>query len=318
LLARALFASTAGVFLFLGGLTTAAYASGNGSGGASNSGASNSGASNSGASNAGPPSDAAQAQSSSASGGTSSNFNGNKGHFQVEGVPDCGPTPCGNDNDPHPGCTLTIQLFGYPSGTDSAGIVIAGQAPSGTGKVLSDSFKFQGKSSPNGSLLDAERTYPITTSQLSGAGLKSQPQQGYHLRIDVSVNGQPAKSKVIWYDCPSGAPVTGVVPQVGTPQNQLSNDTPAVPDSSPTTTPGLGGGAGAGTHSSTDAAPVKPSVAADTPATLTNSAHATGASRPRGFLAFTGWNVALALAIAASAVGIGLALVKLSHRRRVA
>jgi hypothetical protein len=308
LLARALFASTAGVFLILGGLTTAAYASGNGSGGASNSGASN----------AGPPSDAAQAQSSSASGGTSSNANGNKGHFQVEGVPDCGPTPCGNDNDPHPGCTLTIQLFGYPSGTDSAGIVIAGQAPSGTGKVLSDSFKFQGKSSPNGSLLDAERTYPITTSQLSGAGLKSQPQQGYHLRIDVSVNGQPAKSKVIWYDCPSGAPVTGVVPQVGTPQNQLSNDTPAVPDSSPTTTPGLGGGAGAGTHSSTDAAPVKPSVAADTPATLTNSAHATGSSRPRGFLAFTGWNVALALAIAASAVGIGLALVKLSHRRRVA
>jgi hypothetical protein len=304
LLARALAASAAGVFLVLGGLTATAYASGDGSGGGSN---------------AGPPSDAAQAQSMSASGGTSSTgFNGNKGHVQIEGAPDCGATPCGNDNDPHVGCTLTVQFFGYPSGTNSAGVVIAGQAPSGTGKILTDSFTFAGKSSPNGSLLDTSKTYSITVTQLGAAGLKSQPKQGYHLRIDVSVNGEPAKSKVVWYGCPTPAAVAGLSRQVTTTTTPTTVDhdlslalgsskDSAKPDSS---------GISMDSAALPDTPAGKPSLLTDTPVATRSAAKAAGDSH--GFLAFTGWDVLLGLALAAAAVGTGLWLVAVSRRRQLA
>jgi hypothetical protein len=307
LLARALLGAATGVFVIIGGLTATAYASGSGPGGGST---------------AGPPSDAAQAQSQSAAGGGSSTgFNGNKGHVQIEGAPDCGTTPCGNDNDPHPGCTLTLQLFGYPSGTNSAGVVIAGQAPSGTGRALTDSFRFPGNTGgPNGSTLDFEKTYSVTTLQLAAAGLKSQAQQGYHLRIDVSVNGNPAKSKVIWYGCPVGSPSPGLVHQSGTPQEQIPGGPSARPDSSAQTTlagssPGSGG---FDTAALPDTPAGKPLLSADTPAALTSAAPARPSADSSGFLAFTGWDLLLALAVAGSAGAAGLGLVKLSRKRRLA
>jgi len=128
--------------------------------------------------------------------------NGNKGHIQIEGAPDCATTVCGTDNDPHvSGCTLTVELFGYPSGTNAAGLTITGQAPSGTATVLTDTFTFTVPTTapPNGSLLDTSRTYTPTASQLSA--LTPQPNQGYHLRVEVSVNGFHAKAHVVWLDC---------------------------------------------------------------------------------------------------------------------
>jgi hypothetical protein len=303
LLTRAFVLLSAGVLVLLGGLTATAHAQGNGSGGGSN---------------AGPPSDAAQARSASATGVGSSAASNNRGHIQIEGVPDCGGTACGNDNDPHVGCTLTVQFFGYPSGTDSAGVVIAGQAPSGSGRVLTDSFHFSGNSNagtpPYGSHLDYSKTYSITVTQLGSAGLKSQPQQGYHLRIDVSVNGEPAKSKVVWYGCPSTAG-SGVTPAVTTqPQKLVGGDTPTVP-----TTVATSSRSAAVIAALPDTPAGKPSgVLTDTPATLAKAAAAKPAGGSSGFLAFTGWDALLALAVAAVAVGAGTWMVKVSRRRRLA
>lgn len=302
LLTRAFAVSSAGVLVLLGGLTATAHAQTNGSGGGSN---------------AGPPSDAAQARSASAPTATSTGSN-NRGHIQIEGAPDCGGTPCGNDNDPHVGCTLTIQFFGYPSGTDSAGVVIAGQAPSGTGRVLTDSFKFVGNGNsgtpPFGNHLDTSKTYTITVTQLGAAGLKSQPQQGYHLRIDVSVNGEHAKSKVVWYGCPATAG-SGVTPQVQTtpPQKVLGGDRPSVP-----TTVATPPKSAADIAALPDTPAGKPSVLVDTPATLAKATPAKPAGNSSGFLAFTGWDAIVALALAAAAVGAGTWLVRVSRRRSFA
>jgi hypothetical protein len=215
---------------------------------------------------------------------------------------------------------LTVQFFGYPSGTDSAGVVIAGQAPSGTGRVLTDSFQFLGNSNsshpPYGNHLDTFKTYTITVTQLGAAGLKSQPQQGYHLRIDVSVNGKHAKSKVVWYGCPSTATGDSAqTPAVTTtvPQKVLQGDTPAVPTTVATSSKNAVDSAAL-----PDTPAGKPSVLVDTPATLVNAAPAKPAGGSSGFLAFTGWDAVLALALAAAAVGAGTWLVRVSRRRRLA
>lgn len=223
--------------------------------------------------------------------------NGNRGHIQIEGVPDCGATPCGNDNDPHVTCTLTVQWFGYPSGTNSTYLSIRGQEPSGIAPVLSDSFEFAGANSPNGSILDTERTYPLTSSQLNADGLVPQQIQGYHLRVEVAVNGNPAKTHVIWWKPCGSTPVPGagaVTPDSTAMQDSAplaadtpdSAGTPDTPDSPTAILPT------AGTGALTDVAPTS-----------------TG-------LAFTGTDVALMLAAAAGLMALGFGVLTMSRRSR--
>lgn len=253
--------------------------------------------------------------------------NGNKGHIQIEGAPDCGPTPCGNDNDPHV-CTLTVQLFGYPSGTNSAVLTITGQAPSGTGNVLSDSFTFSpGTSSPNGSVLDTQKSYDLSSSQLAADGLTPQPQQGYHLRIEVAVNGHPAKTHVVWFQPCTTAPVLP-----GSSAGAL------MPGDTTTANIGLTGGprllgrtAAVRAASSApdtpvaDSAPVASAApdslafdtAPDTTAALATASPAHHArSHGSGILAFTGAEILMMLGGAATALAIGMTLVSMSRRRR--
>ena len=274
----------------------------------------------------GSPQRSPDSSSAGALNGDGNTPNGNKGHTQIEGAPDCGPTPCGNDNDPHVTCTLSVQLFGYPSGADSAVLTITGQAPSGTGTVASDSFTFTGASSPNGSILDTQKSYTLTGSQLAADGLTPQPQQGYHLRIQVAVNGHPAKTHVIWFQPCATAPVlpgssagalmpgdttTADTGLTGAPRplvERVSTPAALLPDSP-----------------AADSAPVASSLpdiqALDSaPATTAALETATSAHHARGhrsgLLAFTGAEILMMLAVAAMVLAIGMTLVSLSRRRR--
>lgn len=242
--------------------------------------------------------------------------NGNKGHLQIEGALDCGTSPCGEDNDPHLSCSLTVELFGYPSGPNSATVTIAGQQPSGSGTVLTDSFTFQGSSSPGGNILDAYKTYPLSAAQLTGAGLTPQPQQGYHLRIEVAVNGFHAKTHVVWLQPCTTAPV---IPG-SSAGALLPGDTPSA-DTGLTGTPGLlrptagraPGTVGADALAADTPAPGSPSMTA---ALTAAPAHVAADSRPSGRLAFTGIGLGLAIALIVAALGVGSRLLVLSRRAK--
>lgn len=217
--------------------------------------------------------------------------NGNKGHIQIEGAADCTTSLCGQDNDPHvAGCTLTVELFGYPSGTKSAAMTISGQAPSGSATVLTDTFTFVVPTTvpPNGSYLDTSRTYTPTASQL--AALTPQANQGYHLRIDVAVNGFPAKTHVVWLSCAPtlSASTSGVTGSRGLMRPIV--DSPGAPAGSPVDAPdGLVALAGARGDS---AAPASSG------------------------LAFTGFEVLAIVAVSAVALLLGVGLVVLSRRAK--
>ena len=324
LVPRALAGGSAALLLAFGVGSMPAFAAGEGNAGGSGAATPSHTSSNqsSAGHQSGPPADAAEAQrQSTAAGSPPSGFNGNKGHIQIEGAPDCGATPCGNDNDPHVGCTLTVQFFGYPAGTDRAGVVIAGQPPSGWATVLTDSFSFPGNSSPQGSILDFSKSYSITTTQLARKGLTPQRNQGYHLRVDASVNGHHAKSKVIWYGCVTPAGVAGSATQTsGTPSavpsSRSGTFTPAVGD-----TPDLSALSPSraldtpGTPDTPDTPAVTHSLLGDTQAVATAAVKARASHSSSGFLAFTGWKLALALAVAAASLAGGFAFVRLSHRK---
>ena len=273
----------------------------------------------------GSPQRSAEGGSAGALNGGGNTANGNKGHIQIEGTPDCGPTPCGNDNDPHVPCTLTVQLFGYPSGADSAVLTITGQAPSGTGTVASDSFTFTGASSPNGSILDTQRSYTLTGSQLAADGLTPQPQQGYHLRVQVAVNGHPAKTHVIWFQPCATAPVLpGSSAGALMPGDTTTADTGLAGAPRPLVER-VSGPAALPDSPAADSAPVASSLpdsqALDAPPATTAALEtATSAHRARshhsGLLAFTGAEILMMLAAAAMVLAIGMTLVSLSRRRR--
>jgi len=309
LMPRALFGVSAAVLVALGGASAPAFAAPpahSSSGGSSS------------AHQSGPPADAASAQKeSTAAGSPPSDSNGNRGHVQIEGAPDCGAAPCGNDNDPHIGCTLTVQLFGYRAGTNRAGVVIAGQPPSGRGIVLTDSFSFTVNGSPQGNTLEKQQSYSITPSQLAGAGLTPQKNQGYHLRVDVSVNGKHAKSKVVWYGCSAPAGALGralVAPDTNSAASSSSSATAETPD-----TPGLvtaSATAAARVRATADTPAVSHTAARDSAAVETAAVTAKPSHSRSGFLAFTGWELAMALSFAAAALAGGFAMTRLSHRRR--
>ena len=332
---RGFLASLAAGLLLAGATVTAAYAAGNGTGGNSaaashakpgtpasasprSPGSANSGS----AARTNTSSPRSASKPASAPGSKSPNSaNGNKGHIQIEGPLDCGSSPCGEDNDPHLSCSVTLELFGYPSGTDSATVAITGQQPSGTGTVLNDSFTFTGSSSPRGNILDTYKTYSLYTAQLTGAGLTAQPQQGYHLRIEVAVNGFHAKTHVVWLQPCTTAPV---IPG-SSAGALLPGDTPSA-DTGLTGTRGLArptaGGAPDTAAPDTTAADTPPpdTPALDTPATpaaLTASpAQVSAGSRSSGRLAFTGLGLGLAIALVVAALGLGGRLLVLSRRAK--
>lgn len=193
--------------------------------------------------------------------------------------------------------------------------------------MASDSFTFDGKSSPNGSLLDTQRSYTLSSSQLAADGLTLQPQQGYHLRISVSVNGHPAKTHVVWFQPCATAPV---VP--GSSAGALMPGDTTTANTGLTGAPRFAGRTGSAPGlfplSDTPAADSAPaassapdSQAPDTPpatmaALATASPTHAARSHRSGLLAFTGAEILMMIAAAATALAIGMTLVSTSRRRR--
>ena len=146
---------------------------------------------------------------------------GNNGTIKI----DSNPVDNDNNNEPHVGCSFTLEFFGYDSGSQVATVSFSAQAPSGSGPVTPSSgssvLTFTG--SGPGNHLDKSETYTLNTS-----GLALQAQQGYHIKVSVEVTGSKGsddKFKVFWVQpCVGGSggetppPVTtGTTPPTVTP-----------------------------------------------------------------------------------------------------
>jgi LPXTG-motif cell wall-anchored protein len=118
-------------------------------------------------------------------------------------------------NDPHVPCSFSVVFAGFDT-DQTVKIVVNIQPPSGPN---------------NDELLNETKTFDTdATFNYTGADLKDlftfayQPQQGYHLKLTIFVDGAEYKHKVFWLDC--------------TPPTSTSTD-PGDPGT-PTPTPGGG------------------------------------------------------------------------------
>lgn len=153
---------------------------------------------------------------------------GNNGTVKIAAVGDLDRIP---NNTPHPGCTFTVQWYGYDKGPDIVShVTFSSQAPTGdvTLGVTGPSTVFvggddaSGAGTPTG--LDGTATYTLAFT--GGAPAK----QGYHVRLVVATPhslGNDTKSKVFWVG-PCAPPTP--------PSTPPSTPPPAPPASGPGTT----------------------------------------------------------------------------------
>lgn len=122
---------------------------------------------------------------------TSPNGVANSGTIKISAI---GETP-DPSNNPHPGCGLRVDLYGFRAADYD--LTIALHAPTGSGTLIEDAFTIS--ESAQGSELNLTRSYDV-------AGLLPANDDGrWHLRVEVKKDGSPgngAKTKMLWLECP--------------------------------------------------------------------------------------------------------------------
>ncbi len=128
---------------------------------------------------------------------------GNNGTIKVDGN-DIG----GIGNDPHIVCPFSIDWYGFDEGNQAAVVSFEAQPPAASFTpvaALSGATSFTFVGSGAGNTLDHHETYTLDVT-----GLFLQPNQGYHVKVTVSVTGaqgNDTKDKVFWVDpCTTGSP----------------------------------------------------------------------------------------------------------------
>ena len=135
---------------------------------------------------------------------------GNNGTIKIDETP-LDPVSGGkvdHANHPHVSCDFALSFFGFDTGTQTAQVDFTAQPPSGKFQsvdalVSPTNFTFIGHG-PGGSL-DTSKPYRLDVD-----GLKANPNQGFHIKVEVEVTGSQGaddKFKVFWYE-PCEAPPT--------------------------------------------------------------------------------------------------------------
>lgn len=115
---------------------------------------------------------------------------GSNGTIKINDV-ELGP---GHANDPHISCPFLVTFWGFDTGTNNASVAFTAQPPSGKFtpiplKAPSDAATFTFTGHGAGNALDASKSYSLDTS-----GLVKQPQQGYHVKVVVTVTSQQSSA----------------------------------------------------------------------------------------------------------------------------
>jgi len=133
---------------------------------------------------------------------------GNNATIKINNIPFDG----GNNNEPHVSCPFRLSLINFDHGagiSNSATVVFHAQPPSGTA-VLPPSLGASSFTFPGPNFSDAYSFAPATL-----APLFLQPNQGYHIKVNVSVTTSGLKTpgkktkhskvtkkfKVFWLQC---------------------------------------------------------------------------------------------------------------------
>lgn len=139
---------------------------------------------------------------------TSSSPPGNNGTIKIDQTPLVQGGTVDHSNHPHVQCQFALSFFGFDSPSDTATVTFTAQPPSGQGTAVTptmgpSTFSFPGSGA--GGSLDISVPYELDVS-----GLTLQPQQGYHIKVSVDVDGvvshaADSKYKVFWYEpCATG------------------------------------------------------------------------------------------------------------------
>lgn len=99
----------------------------------------------------------------------------------------------GNANDPHVACRFELRFFNFDEG-QTATITFSIHPPSGQGDVLvSLTNQVIGGQDPV--------VIPFDGQTFGLFEFDRHPNQGFHVKLDIDVNGAGQKHKVFWLDC---------------------------------------------------------------------------------------------------------------------
>lgn len=191
----------------------------------------------------------------------------------------------GQDNDPHLSCDFSVNFYGYDGGPQTATVYVTPVAPTAGSHTYTASTSWDVGTRTSGAQFD--RTVPVSSADLAStlSGVTPQPQQGYHLRLEVEVSGSKGsndKYKVFWLEPCSGSGSTspgggGQVPGSG------GTGGSSVPPNGGTTS-NIGGSTPPGGGST----PPGAGTSVNTPKPATLSAGTSGATGSSGTLASAG------------------------------
>ena len=127
---------------------------------------------------------------------------GNNGTVKVDGLP----FENHPGNEPHVGCQFGIDAYGYEAGVPIS-IRFSLQPPTGGGEiVVIDDVLDDDDASGGGSEAGHDGHFDADLSAAL-AGVEPHPQQGFHVRLTVEVDGR-AKHKTFWVSGCDGGPTS--------------------------------------------------------------------------------------------------------------
>jgi hypothetical protein len=161
---------------------------------------------------------------------------GNNGTVKVDGTefprsPDDHP-----DNEPHVDCAFAIDFYGYEADVD-ARLVFEVQQPTGDGVLLDRTETLDSDDATGGGSEDGHDLHVDVDLAGALAAYEPHPEQGYHVRLTVHVEGSQGadvKHKVYWVSgCEPETPETPVTPVTPATPQVPSNPAPVVEEAAP-------------------------------------------------------------------------------------
>jgi hypothetical protein len=154
---------------------------------------------------------------------------GNNGTVKIAAPSDAVGHP---SNNPHPGCSVVVEWFGFDAGDDVVSTVtFAAQAPTSDvtiGGTSPATVFVGGDAASGGTDLDGRQAYALTFTG------EPHPKQGFHVKLTVATPhslGNDTKSKVFWVEPCEPTTEEGVQGQGATSHTLSTPQTPSTPPS---------------------------------------------------------------------------------------
>ena len=154
-----------------------------------------------------------------------------RGTVKVDGVPFENPP----GNEPHVGCAFGIDLYGYEADLPVS-ITFTLQPPTGHGQLVVVDTATDGDDASGGGSEAGHDGHVDVDLTDALAGVDLHPQQGWHVRLTVEVDGH-AKHKTYWVSGCDGSTTTTTTSTTTTTTEPEETTTTTEPEETTTTNP---------------------------------------------------------------------------------